>query len=138
VNARARFRCGARPAALAWASALALALPLGLAGCGDRGPVSAPGVLTARVISPTGAEGAALVTLVGPGIGAVGAAEGRVFSEARGDTVYVVVVNLAGGTLRFTLQVADTTRRPAGTLVEVSGPDDKVRGLAGYKLEIRP
>ena len=110
-----------------------------LAGCGDAGPVSAPGILTATVLSPNGAEGAALVTLVGAGIGTIAPREAvRVFSEARGDTVRVVVVNLGGGTLRFSVQVADTTKPPVGTLVEVSGPDDGVRGLAGYKLELLP
>lgn len=131
---RARFRSGA-PAAVV---AAALAAGLSLAGCGDRGPLSAPGVLTAHVVSPNGAEGAAVVTLIGAGIGAIGAAEGRVFSELHGDTAYVVVINQAGGALRFTVQVADTTRRPVGTLLEVSGPDDRPRGLAGYALEIRP
>ena len=90
------------------------------------------------MISPNGAEGAAQVTLLGRGIGAVAAFEGRVFSEAHGDTMHVVVVNLAGGGLRFTVQVADTTKPPTGILVEVSGPDDRVRGLAGYRLELRP
>lgn len=114
------------------------ALLLALLACGDAGPVSAPGLLTAKVVSPNGAEGAALVTLVGVGVGTIGPTEGRVFSEAHGDTVYVVVVNQTGGTLRFTIQVSDTTRRPAGTLVEVSGTDDRIRSLAGYTLEIRP
>jgi hypothetical protein len=71
-------------------------------------------------------------------MGAVGPSEGRVFAEAYGDTVRVVVVSLAGGGLRFTIQVADTTKPPAGALLEVSGPDEGIRGLAGYRLEIRP
>lgn len=109
------------------------------AACGDAGPASAPGILTATVVSPNGAEGAALITLVGAGIGAIAPGDAvRVFSEARGDTVRVVVVNLAGGALRFTVHVADTTKPPSGTLVEVSGPGDAIRGLAGYGLELRP
>ena len=116
----------------------AIFLAVALGACGDEGPVSAPGTLTATVVSPNGSEGAALVTLVGAGMGAVGPSEGRVFAEAHGDTVHVVVVNLAGGALRFTISVADTTKPPAGALLEVSGPDDGIRGLAGYRLEIRP
>ncbi|HSW28831.1 MAG TPA: hypothetical protein VLH75_04960 [Longimicrobiales bacterium] len=115
-----------------------LTATLALGTCGDEGPASAPGTLTATVVSPNGAEGAALVTLLGMGMGAVGPSEGRVFAEAHGDTVHVVVVNLAGGGLRFTVQVADTTKPPTGILVEVSGPDDRIRGLAGYRLELRP
>ena len=114
-------------------------LLLGLGACGDEGPVSAPGTLTASVVSPNGAEGGALVILVGQGIGAIGPSdEGRVFSQAHGDTLRVVVVNVAGGALRFTIQVTDTTRPPTGTLVEVSGSDDGIRSLSGYKVEIRP
>lgn len=121
-----------------WAVGVALVAVLGTAGCGDRGPASAPGPLTVTVISPNGAEGAALLKLVGRGMGAIAPSEGRVFSETRGDTAYVVVVNVAGGGLRFTVEVADTTRRPTGTLVEVSAPDDRIRALAGYRLEVRP
>ncbi len=105
--------------------------------CGDAGPASGPGVLTARVVSPNGAEGAALVTLVGPGIEGIAAAGGRVFSEVHGDTVVVVVVNEAGGDLSFDVSLADTTRLPTGALVEVSGPDDRIRALTGYSVEIR-
>jgi len=108
-----------------------------LTGCGDRGPASGPGVLTATVQSPNGAEGAALLKLVGDGMGQLAPLEGRVFSEVHGDTVLVVVVNDAGGALRFTIDVADTTRPPAGVLIEVSGPDDRLRGLGGYRLDIR-
>jgi hypothetical protein len=89
------------------------------------------------VVSPNGAEGAAMVTLVGPGIREIAAAGGRVFSWPHGDTVVVVVVNESGGDLSFDVSVADTTRPPTGVLVEVSGPDDRIRALAGYSLEIR-
>lgn len=113
------------------------ALVLAAGACGDAGPASGPGVLTARVVSPNGAEGAALVTLVGPGIEGIAAAGGRVFSEVHGDTVVVVVVNEAGGDLSFGVSLADTTRPPTAALVEVSGPDDRIRALTGYSLEIR-
>jgi len=67
----------------------------------------------------------------------IAAAGGRVFSEVHGDTVLVVVVNEAGGDLSFDVSLADTTRPPTGALVEVSGPDDRIRVLTGYSLEIR-
>ena len=108
-----------------------------LAGCGDRGPESGPGVLTATVESPNRAEGAAVLQLVGDRILKISPIEGRVFSEHHGDTVLVVVVNDAGGRLRFGVEVTDTTRRPVGTLLEVAGPDDVIRGLGGYALDIR-
>ena len=118
-----------------WA-VLACLLPLAVA-CGDEGPASGPGTLTVQVVSPNGAEGAALVRLIGPGLGQVAPDAGRVFSDIHGDTLNVVVVNEAGGDLRFGLAVADTTRPPQGVLVDVSGPDDAVRPLAGYAVEVR-
>lgn len=107
-----------------------------LGGCGDD-PVPGPGVLTAAVESPSGAEGAALLKLVGSEVLQITAIDGRVFSEHHGDTVMVVVVNEAGGKLRFGVEVADTTRRPAVTLLDVSGPDDRLRALRGYSVDIR-
>jgi len=80
-----------------------------------------------------------VVEVLGPGMGEVGALEGRVFSERRGDTLRVVVVRDEGaGDLRFTLEVADTTQVFTGTVLEVAGPDDEVRtALSAYVLELR-
>lgn len=110
-----------------------------MAACGDAGPRSGPGTLTATILSPNGDEGAAVVLVFGPGITGVESLDGRAFSQQRGDTLTVVVVREGdAGTLRFALSVADTTRSFAGTIVEVSGPDDMLRmPLSGYRVEIR-
>jgi len=107
--------------------------------CGDAGPKSGPGTLTASVLSPNGAEGSAVVELFGPGMGEVGALEGRVFSEQRGDTIRVVLIrDDDGGDLRFTVAVADTTQPFTGTVLEVAGPDDALRAaVSAYSLEVR-
>jgi len=107
--------------------------------CGDAGPESGPGTLTATVLSPNGAEGAAVVDVFGPGIEAVGALEGRVFSQRRGDTVRVVLVRDGeAGDLRFTLSVADTTRVFTGVVLEVAGPDDALRAaVSTYTVDVR-
>lgn len=109
------------------------------AACGDTGPESGPGTLTATVVSPNGAEGAAMVEFFGPGIVDVAPLDGRMFSERRGDTVRVVLVRDGdAGDLRFTLTVADTTQLFTGTVLEVAGPDDALRpGVSTYSLEIR-
>lgn len=106
--------------------------------CGDAGPRSGPGTLTATLVSPHGDEGAAVVEVFGPGITGVASVDGRAFSERRGDTVRVVVVREEGaGVLRFTLSVADTTQLFGGTVLEVAGPDDVLRSaVSTYTLEI--
>ena len=107
-----------------------------LTACGDAGPVSGPGRLTATVVSPNGAEGAAMIKVIGSGVVDILPLEGRVFSERHGDTLNVVVVNPEGGALRFTVSVADTTTPPQAVLLEVAGPDDRVRPLAGYSVQV--
>ena len=54
-----------------------------LAACSDEGPVSGPGTLTASLVGPNGAEGAALVVVSGEGVGEITAVgDTEVFSEA--------------------------------------------------------
>ncbi|MEQ9399636.1 MAG: hypothetical protein RJQ04_10780 [Longimicrobiales bacterium] len=110
---------------------------LAVGACGDEGPISGPGTLTAVVSSPNGSEGAAVVTLIGEGVGAVTALDGWLFEERIADGVRVMVVNDQAGPLRFQVALADTTQRPVGTVEEVAGPDDVLRSLAtaGYTVE---
>jgi len=106
------------------------------AACDDPSPVG--GVLTATLVSPHGAEGAAYVTLFGPGILEVGALSARTFSNVRGDTVDVVIVRDQPGELRFTLSVADASRPPAAVVVEVADGENRLRADAHlYRLEVR-
>lgn len=123
---------GVRAALLA-VCVVALALA---SGCADE-PIPGPGVLTVTVESPNGVEGAALLKLVGSDILKITATVGRAFAEYHGDTVMVVVVDEAGGKLHFGVEVADTTRKPVATLLDVSGPDDQLRSLRGYSVDIR-
>ena len=106
--------------------------------CGDAGPVSGPGTLTAVVVSPNGAEGAAVISFPSMGVGAIGAVSGEVFSLVDGGTVTVVVINEPGGELAFSVTLADTTQRPVGLVEQVAAPNDELRTtLAGYTLEFR-
>ncbi len=122
-----------RPARLA-RTAVALLIGGSLACEGDS---AVPGALTVSVMSPSGAEGAAVVDLFGPGLRAVSAIEGRVFSSARGDTVRVVVLREEPGQLRFSLEVDDVGTTPSGVVLEVAGGDDRIRGgLSSYEVGI--
>jgi hypothetical protein len=111
---------------------------LGAAGC-DPAPPAVPGVLTATLVSPNGAEGSAHLKLFGEGALEVRALDARTFSHQRGDTVDVVLVRDAPGELRFLIVVADTTRRPGAAVVEVADGDNRLRsGVGAYRVEIRP
>jgi len=108
-----------------------------LVACSDEGPVSGPGTLTAALVGPNGAEGAALIVVLGEGVGeitAVGATE--VFSEAETGQSRLVLINQAGGDLIFQVAVADTTALPTFVIEQVAGPDDELRAdLATYAVE---
>lgn len=108
-----------------------------VSGCGDQGPRSAPGRVTAVVMSPNGDEGAAWLTLYGEGIvDVVGADDAEAFFERYEDSVRVVVVDDDGGPLRIFLSLADTTVALSGAVLEVADPEDRLREpLAGYSVE---
>jgi len=95
-------------------------------------------VLTGSIRSPNGAEGAAVVVLVGEGVGAVtaaGAAEVHAFATDEGTRV--VLLHATGGDLDFRFALADTTRRPQVLIEEVAGPDDRLRpDLSAYTVEL--
>ena len=114
-----------------------LGLLLVAAACSDQAPVSGPGTMTATLRSPNGTEGAAVLALLGDGVGnvtPVGATEAYV---REGDSqLRVVLVNLSGGDLSFRVAVPDTTDPPAFVIEEVAGPDDVLRtDLDAYSVE---
>ncbi|SUZ52403.1 uncharacterized protein METZ01_LOCUS5257 [marine metagenome] len=118
-----------------FATFLALSL---LVACTDQSPPG-PGILTATLKSPNGAEGAALVVLMGPGIGEVTpVGSNQLYSNSSLDEVRIVLINQNDGTLAFRVEVADTTIEPAAIVEEVANPDNLIRStLDGYQLEFR-
>lgn len=63
----------------------------------------------------------------------------EVVSRTVGDVLYVAVVHRFGVEgLSLELEVGDVDRPPDPTLLEVAGPDDRLRALGGYTLEIVP
>ena len=118
-----------------FATFLALSL---LVACADQSPPG-PGILTAPLKSPNGAEGAALVVLMGPGIGEVTpVGSNQLYSNSSLDEVRIVLINQNDGTLAFRVEVADTTIKPAAIVEEVANPDNQIRStLDGYQLEFR-
>jgi hypothetical protein len=118
-------------------SLLAALAVTALGACTDEGPRAGPGTMTATLMSPNGAEGAALVVLVGGDIGAIAAAgDTEVYSHSGSTTTQVVLINRDGGDLSFQVLVADTTQPPSFFIQQVAGPDDRLRvALAEYGLE---
>lgn len=110
---------------------------LGLGACSDSIPGA--GTLVATVVSPNVNEGAAIVTVTGPGITGVSAAPGgQVFSQPQGEGVRVVVVAEPAAVLSFLVEVDDTTADFTGQVLEVAGPTDVLRNsLVNYEVEIR-
>jgi hypothetical protein len=110
-----------------------------LAACGDGG---GPGTGTenggeyqAVLQSPNGAEGAAALELSGPGIQSVTASGGRLFAQAWGPTMRVVVVNEPAGPVAFRVTMAEGSAPPAVRVVEVVDGNDLPRtSLAGYSV----
>jgi hypothetical protein len=130
---RAR-RAGPVPRARRGVAAAAAAATLAAGACGDAGPgpaaESRPSLL--RVVSPNGAEGAAVFELAG--VAAVRAPAGRVFVQAGGaaGVTRAVLVLDEPGPLRLVVDPAPGAT-PRATLVEVAAPDDALRpSLAGY------
>jgi len=117
---------------------LLFAAALVLTACSDAARPSGPGAHTATVRSPHGAEGAAVLTLVGEGVLDVRPVGGtEVYSVVSGALTRVVLIDQAGGTLAFEVIVAELSRPLVALLQEVAGPDDELRDdLSGYRVEL--
>ena len=106
-------------------------------GCSDEAPVAAPGSLNVTVASPNGAEGAAIVLLLGDGVQSVSAVPPtELYAGGGSSQTRVVLFHPTGGDLMFEVAVTDTTNLPAWVVEEVAGPDDELRSdVTAYSLE---
>ncbi len=122
-----------RPRRLARLALLPLLAGLG---CGDGGPRSGPGIVTAEVRSPNGPEGAALIELLGAGIDGVESESGWIFSSSGPESTRVLVVLDRPGPLRFRVAVPDTTAPPGAVVLEVADGANDLRSNPGaYRVE---
>ena len=101
-------------------------MALAVGACGDQGPESGPGTVTATLVGPAPSQGGVEFRLVGQGIQAVRAVNGQLFSRTRGDTVEAALVRETPGELSFSIQLLDTTATPVATVVEVAGADNAI------------
>jgi hypothetical protein len=127
-----------------FATWLVIALLVATAGCDDgevTTPVPVPGDLAISLVSPNGAEGAAVFETSDPGIVGIAAA-GSVDAfhlEGAGGKSRIVVLLDQPGTIAFTLSVEDLNDPPQMEIVEVADPDNRLRAvLTGYELRSTP
>jgi hypothetical protein len=115
-----------------------LAVTLACCSCSDAGPVAGPGTLTATLVSPHGPEGAAVIALLGEGVGATfPVGNVQLFRGDDGGVTRLVLVDSTGGELAFQVDVADTTHLPTAVVEQVADPDDALRGdPTSYRLEL--
>lgn len=109
-----------------------------LVACGDDPPLPGPGTLTATLVGPNAAEGAAVVQLFGEGIQSISAVSPtQAFPRLDANGARVVLVNHDGGTLAFELALTDTLQKPEILVIEVAGPDDELRAdVTSYDVEL--
>jgi hypothetical protein len=115
---------------------------LSLAACGGDGGGGGPGTGTedggeyrAQLQSPNGVEGAAAFELTGPGIQAVTASVGQLFTESNGTTTRVVVVQQQAGPISFKVTMVAGQGPPQARVVEVVDGNDLPRtSLSGYNV----
>ena len=145
ASQRRRLRRANRARMAAWVPPFALALALAFApsACHDDAPSEppqpVPGDLAVSVISPNGAEGAALFETSDPGITGVSAATGQVFLHQVGATTRIIVILDSAGDIAFTISVEDLNEPPVLDLLEVAAGDNALRAdPSGYQVEALP
>jgi hypothetical protein len=116
--------------ALAVAALVGCDDPAGQGGAGQEGPVRV------TLISPNGAEGAALFELPIAGILDVRAPVGALVNAQSGGKRQVALFASQPSPIVLELTVADQTELPEVRLLQVSGPDDQPRALTGYRVQV--
>jgi hypothetical protein len=100
-----------------------------------------PGIVSYALASPNDLEGALLFSVPAAAVLSVPVADNltELISHQDGDLLYVAVVyRFDVETPTFELEVANVDAPPELALLAVAGPDDRLRSLAGYSLEVLP
>ena len=129
-----------------WRPVLVL-LALLLAACNDGTgpngdpPPGEPASVLYRLLSPNDLDGGVLFSAPAAAVSGASSAHPliSVITHETGGTLYVAVLHRLGTSeLSVELHLADPNSPPELTLLEVVGPDDLPRELAGYSLEATP
>lgn len=93
--------------------------------------------LRAFVVSPNGAEGAAVIEVEGPRVIGVTATDGQIFVSRSGDILRAVIVRDEPGPIEFTVQVLDPRFPVATRILQVADGENRVRPTVdGYQVEL--
>ncbi len=108
--------------------------------CGSESPVPlGPGEVRGVLVSPHGAEAAAVISLSGTGISDVQAERGSLFQQTDGSLTRVVLILDEPGEMSFTVRVTERSEPPAANVLEVADEDNKLRDrLPLYRVEFTP
>lgn len=120
--------------------ALAVLVTAGTAGCGEdpTGQAPIPGRMMATMVSPIGAEGAAVLEVTSGTVTSVSSDDPDLLVyRVQGQPVRIVALRGTAGVIVFRLATDDVTRPPELHLVEVGAPDDQLRtSLGGYAVTL--
>jgi hypothetical protein len=93
--------------------------------------------LQAFVVSPNGAEGAAVIEVEGRRVVGITAAAGQVFVSRSGDILRAVIVRDDPGPIEFTVRVLDPRFPVATRVLQVADGENRVRpNVDGYQVEL--
>jgi hypothetical protein len=107
----------------------------------DSDPVEplGPGHVEGLLVSPHGAEGAAVLVLAAGDISTVEVDHGTAFVEADGTTTRLVLVLDDPGEIRFRVSVAERSEPPEATVIEVADGQNNLRNTPStYSVEFTP
>jgi hypothetical protein len=100
-------------------------------------PQPVPGDMVATLVSPNGAEGAAVFESTSETIRDVSAETGDLFFGTLSGSTRIIVVLETPGEIRFTLAVDDVNEPPSLRLIEVADGDDVPRrDLRDYSVQL--
>lgn len=96
-----------------------------------------PGTLTASLVSPNGAEGAAVLDIAGTVETVTGNDDVAAYTTPSATGTRVILVRMNAGAISVKLRVPDVSRPPQVSVVEVADGDDRLRSsLEGYRVDI--
>ncbi len=122
---------------LSFFASLAVAT-IALIGCDGSTPPDGPGTVTAALVSPNGAEGAAVVDVAGAVENISGSSDVAVYTTPSPVGTRVILVRATPGNLEMSFRTQDISRPPNLAVVEVADANDAIRSsLTGYRMEYR-